>query len=188
MRASSGPTPKPLSDWLITTVQKMKSSIVPEREREHRDVRQHRGRLGALEERRVEEADRAEQQGGGEQDELLADDVVDRRAAVHEHDGGDRDGGHDHEDHEGECGRELAEDDRRGPHRRAHQQVEGLLLALEADLAGGERRRDEADEDDLEDREGREDRLPDERRCVRLAESDAAEARRRPCSARSARR
>ena len=147
-----------------------------ERQRQHRDVAQHRGGLRPLEERGEEEADGAERHRRGQQDELLAHDVVDGGAAVHEHDGRDRYRRHDHQHHEGEGGEELADDDGPRTHRRAHQQVQRLLLALEADLAGREAGGDEADEDELEDREQREDRLADDGRGVGLVhEAVAAE-------------
>ena len=81
-----------------------------------------------------------ESEGRRDQHDVPAHDVVGRDAAEDEHDGGDRDRGGDEDEDVGQRAQELADDDGQRRDRRRDEHVEGLLLALEADRAGRERR------------------------------------------------
>ncbi len=125
----------------------------PEDRADDRAVGHDRRGLGPLHQGRREDPHRAEADGGRQEHDLLPDDVHHLRPAVHQHQAADRDRGHDHQHHEGERRCQLADHDRAGTQGRGDEQVEGLLLALQADLAGGEGWGDDRDQDDLEDRQ-----------------------------------
>ena len=123
----------------------------------------------------------------GEQHDVAADDVVGTDAAEHEDDRRHRHRRGDQDEDVGERAEQLAEHDRERGDRRRDEQVEGLLLALEADRTGRERGRQEHDEqrDDqhqageqlLADRRGRIGRGPAARCAVALLEDQLVHPR-----------
>ncbi len=160
----------------------------PERQSEDDRVGDDRGGLGPPDDRRAGEPHRPEPEGRDEQDDIAAHDVVGRDPAEDEHEGGQRDRRGDEQEHIGQGRQELADDDRERADRRDGQQVEGLLLALEADRACREGRREEDHQERLEHQQRAEDAAPDlgggvgepaERHGERSARGTARPSRRR---------
>ena len=87
---------------------------------------------------------------GHDQDRVAAQDVVRADPAEDEDDRRQRDRGGDQQEDVGERAEQLADDDRERRDRGRRQHVERLLLALEADRAGREGRREEHDEQGLD--------------------------------------